>query len=65
ELIGLETFKERENYTLIRPLLEYSKDELLFYLPRVSSRGYKKAGQFGLKPGANKLNRKFNRTLLT
>lgn len=32
ELIGLETFKERENYTLIRPLLEYSKDELLFYL---------------------------------
>ncbi|RRS30410.1 MAG: tRNA(Ile)-lysidine synthetase [Epsilonproteobacteria bacterium (ex Lamellibrachia satsuma)] len=32
ELIGLEPVTHRENYTLLRPLLEYSKDELLAYL---------------------------------
>lgn len=32
ELIGLESVSKRENYTLIRPLLEHSKDELLEYL---------------------------------
>ncbi|BAF73136.1 tRNA lysidine(34) synthetase TilS [Sulfurovum sp. NBC37-1] len=32
ELIGLEPVTHRENYTLVRPLLEYSKDELLIYL---------------------------------
>jgi len=32
ELIGLEPVTQRKNYTLIRPLLEYSKDELLEYL---------------------------------
>jgi len=32
ELLGLETFSQRENYILIRPLLNYSKQELLKYL---------------------------------
>ena len=32
ELIGLETVSKRENYTLIRPLLSHSKEELLAYL---------------------------------
>ena len=32
ELIGLEEVTQRENYTLVRPLLEYSKNELLAYL---------------------------------
>ena len=32
ELIGLEPVSQRKNYTLIRPLLEHSKDELLTYL---------------------------------
>ena len=32
ELIGLEAINERESYTLVRPLLEYSKEELLAYL---------------------------------
>ena len=32
ELIGLEPVSKRENYTLLRPLLTYSKEELLHYL---------------------------------
>ena len=32
ELIGLEAVSKRNGYTLVRPLLEYSKEELLDYL---------------------------------
>lgn len=32
ELIGLEPVTQRKNYTLLRPLLAYSKEELLAYL---------------------------------
>ncbi|MCF6245446.1 MAG: tRNA lysidine(34) synthetase TilS [Sulfurovum sp.] len=32
ELLGLEAISQRENYTLLRPLLYYSKEELLAYL---------------------------------
>jgi tRNA(Ile)-lysidine synthase len=32
ELLGLETISQRENYTLVRPLLSQSKEELLHYL---------------------------------
>ncbi len=32
ELIGLEEFSMRNNYNVIRPLLQYSKDELISYL---------------------------------
>jgi len=32
ELLGLESVTHKENYTLIRPLLNYSKKELLHYL---------------------------------
>lgn len=32
ELVGLEPMTKKETYTLVRPLLEYSKDELLTYL---------------------------------
>ena len=32
ELLGLEPITKKENYTLVRPLLRYSKEELLSYL---------------------------------
>jgi tRNA(Ile)-lysidine synthase len=34
ELIGLEKITQKENYTLVRPLLEYSKEALLSYLKK-------------------------------
>ena len=34
ELIGLESISQREGYTLVRPLLEHSKEELLGYLKK-------------------------------
>jgi len=36
ELIGLEAVSERKNYMLVRPLLKYSKEELLVYLQQNS-----------------------------
>jgi len=36
ELIGLKSITKRENYYLVRPLLEYSKDELFKYLDKNS-----------------------------
>jgi tRNA(Ile)-lysidine synthase len=38
ELLGLESISKRKEYRLIRPILDYSKDELLNYLER---NGYK------------------------
>ncbi len=32
ELVGLKELSQRKNYTLVRPLLSYSKEELLTYL---------------------------------
>ncbi|CAA6817340.1 MAG: tRNA(Ile)-lysidine synthetase (EC [uncultured Sulfurovum sp.] len=32
ELVGLEPLTQKENYTLLRPLLPYAKEELLHYL---------------------------------
>jgi len=32
ELLGLDAVSKRENYTLVRPLLDYTKEELLHYL---------------------------------
>jgi len=34
ELLGLAPFTKKETYTLVRPLLEYSKEELLGYLQK-------------------------------
>jgi tRNA(Ile)-lysidine synthase len=34
ELSGLEEISKRENYTLVRPILNYTKDELLEYLDK-------------------------------
>ncbi len=34
ELAGMKAIEKRDNYTLIRPLLHVSKDELLFYLKK-------------------------------
>ena len=40
ELLGLEYISKRENYNLIRPILDKSKDEILEYLKKNSYRYY-------------------------
>ncbi len=40
ELLGLEYISKRENYNLVRPILDKSKDEILEYLKKNSYRYY-------------------------
>ncbi len=40
ELLGLETISKRENYNLIRPILQISKNELLDYLKKNNYKYY-------------------------
>jgi len=65
ELIGLEPVSQRKGYTLIRPLLQYSKDELLEYLESNQYPYYVDASNSELKYERNKFRKVFSDPLMT
>lgn len=64
ELLGLEPVSKRENYTLIRPLLSYSKEELLHYLEKHNYPYFIDESNSDTKYERNKFRHRFSDALL-
>ena len=64
ELLGLEPVSKRDNYTLLRPLLEYSKDELLEYLKENNYPYFVDKSNRDEKYERNKFRKKFSDPLI-
>ena len=64
ELLGLEPLTQRENYTLMRPLLSHSKDELLNFLKVNSHPYFVDESNSNEKYERNKFRKQFSDTLM-
>jgi tRNA(Ile)-lysidine synthase len=64
ELLGLEPIIQKENYSLIRPLLSYSKDELLDYLHIHSHPYFIDESNFDEKHERNQFRKQFSNALI-
>ena len=65
ELLGLEPISKRENYTLVRPLLPYAKEELLSYLKENDFPYFIDASNSDEKYERNKFRHQFSDALIT
>jgi tRNA(Ile)-lysidine synthase len=65
ELLGLEVVSKRHNYTLVRPLLSHSKDELLHYLKENKHPYFIDASNADEKHERNKFRKQFSNTLMS
>jgi tRNA(Ile)-lysidine synthase len=65
ELLGLAPISKRENYTLIRPLLSYSKEELLSYLTTNQYPYFIDESNSDEKYERNKFRQQFSDTLIS
>jgi len=64
EILGLEAISKRENYTLIRPLLPYSKDTLIHYLKTNDYPYFIDASNYDEKYERNKFRHQFSDALI-
>ncbi|NPA73699.1 MAG: tRNA lysidine(34) synthetase TilS, partial [Epsilonproteobacteria bacterium] len=64
EMIGFDEIQKRENYTLLRPLLEYSKEDLLNFLKSNNIKYFIDQSNFDTKYKRNLFRDKFAKTLL-
>jgi len=64
ELLGLQEVSQRDNYNLIRPLLEYSKDELLEYLHTHNHKYFIDESNTDPKYERNRFRKEFANTLM-
>jgi len=64
ELLGLEPLSKRKNYTLIRPLLPYAKEELLSYLKANNFPYFVDESNSDEKYERNKFRHQFSDTLI-
>ncbi len=65
ELLGLEPVSKREYYTLIRPLLSYSKEELLSYLQGNDYPYFVDTSNTDERHERNKFRKRFSDTLIS
>jgi len=65
ELLGLEPISKRENYTLVRPLLPYAKEELLSYLKANDFPYFVDASNSDEKYERNKFRHQFSDALIS
>lgn len=65
ELLGLESLSQRKNYTIIRPLLQISKDELLDYLKENNYPYFVDESNFNSKYERNIFRKEFSNRLLS
>jgi len=65
ELLGLEPITKKENYTLLRPLLSYTKEELLAYLHANDYPYFVDESNTDEKYERNKFRKQFSDALLT
>ena len=65
ELVGLAAVTQKEHYTLVRPLLEYSKDELLTYLEQNDYPYFVDASNSDEKYERNLFRKQFSDPLMT
>ncbi|MDQ7046248.1 MAG: tRNA lysidine(34) synthetase TilS [Sulfurovum sp.] len=65
ELLGLQELTQKNNYTLVRPLLSYSKEELLTYLKTNDHPYFIDESNADEKYERNKFRKQFSDTLLS
>jgi tRNA(Ile)-lysidine synthase len=64
ELLGLESISKRDGYTLVRPILHHSKDELLDFLDRNSYRYFIDSSNSNPKYERNYFRKEFSNRLI-
>jgi len=64
EIVGIEESSQRDGYTLVRPLLEYSKDELLGYLHENNYPYYIDESNSDIKYERNRFRKEFSDPLM-
>ena len=64
ELLGFDEIRKRDNYTLVRPLIEISKDELLKFLQANNIKYFIDESNFDIKYKRNYFRKNFTNTLL-
>ncbi len=64
ELNGMQEFQQQKNYTLVRPLLQYDKQELLEYLHVNNIRYFLDKSNFSTKYKRNYFRKEFSEKLL-
>jgi len=65
ELLGLEAISKREDYTLIRPILHHSKDELIEYLQNYNHKYFVDQSNIDEKYERNYFRNRFANKLIT
>jgi tRNA(Ile)-lysidine synthase len=64
ELLGFEAYEKRENYNLIRPLIETTKEELLNYLHKLNIKYFEDESNFEDRYKRNRFRKEYANKLL-